>query len=65
MTKAEKDLAKAIVKDGYAELTSDSKKDAAAKLAHNGLVRVFGKKDGSTWAKALTRASLDKLADLE
>ena len=64
MTKAEKDLAKAIVKDHYVELGSKAKKEAAEALAAAGLVRLYEDADGKPWAKALTRAAYNKMAAL-
>jgi hypothetical protein len=63
VTKAETDLAKAIVKNHYVELTSKAKLEAAERLAESGHVKIYDN-DGKTWAKARGRASYDRLAEL-
>jgi hypothetical protein len=66
VTKAQKDLAKAIVRDHYVELTSKAKLDAAEYLASEEggqLVRLY-ENDGKRWAKAYTRATYNQMAEL-
>ena len=61
MTKDEKDLAKAIVKDHYVPLKTKAKLEAAEALKKSGFVRI-GDIDGVPHAKALTRAAYDEMA---
>lgn len=60
MTKAEKDLGKAIAREHYVELTTEAKHAAAKKLALAGLVRIY-RHDEKLWAKALTRVAYDEM----
>ena len=64
MTKAETDLAKAIVKDHYVPLTTKAKLEAAEALKRAGLVRI-GDIDGVPHAKAFTRAKYDEMKSWE
>lgn len=62
-SKGEVSLVADIVEHHYVELTSKTKREAAEKLKHRGLVRVY-EHEGSTWAKAMTYDALQRLRSL-